>query len=106
MDFEGKYIDELIEDRKNARDNKDWKLSDEIRNYLDSKLVFIFDTKDGQEVYYLNENYFKNKNRKIETIAMSRRQFLEYQIKQDINSNNNFDAWLFSIKKSIQSKNA
>lgn len=100
MDFESKYIDELIEDRKEARENKNWKLSDEIRNYLDAKLVFVFDTKWGQEVYYLTEWYFKNKERKIETMAMSKRQFVEYKIKQDINAEKNFEAWLFSTRRS------
>ena len=41
--FEDKYVDELIELRKKARTDKDYKLSDEIRDYLDSKLIFIFD---------------------------------------------------------------
>lgn len=100
MNFESKYIDELIDDRKEARVNKNWKLSDEIRDYLDTKLVFIFDTKWGQEVYYLTERYFKNQDRKIETMAMSKRKFLEYKIKQDINAENNFEAWLFSTRRS------
>ncbi len=99
MDFEGKYIDKLIEDRKEARVSKDWKLSDEIRNYLDTKLVFIFDAKWGQEVHYLTEGYFKNKDQKIETTAMSKRQYVEYLIKRDINAENNFESWLYSTKK-------
>lgn len=98
MDFENKYIDELIEDRKIARENKDWKLSDEIRNYLDSKLVFIFDTKSGQEVWYLVEKYFERKERKTETIAMSKRQYVEFRIKQDINAEKNFESWLYSTR--------
>jgi hypothetical protein len=99
--FENKYIDELIEERGEARVFKNWQLSDEIRDYLDTKLVFIFDTKWGQEVYYLADSYFKNQERKIETTAMSKRQYLEYRIKQDINANNNFDAWLFSTRKNL-----
>jgi hypothetical protein len=102
--MEGKYIDELIEDRRIARENKNWKLSDEIRNHLDSKLIFIFDTKDGQEVYYLPESYFKNKSRKPETVAMNNRQFVEYKIKQDINAEKLCDAWLFSMNQSIKTK--
>lgn len=93
-----KYIDHFIEDRKNARSNKDWKLSDEIRDYLDTQLVFIFDAKHGQEIYYLTENYFKNQDRNIETTAMSKRQYVERQIKQDITANNSFDAWLYSTR--------
>jgi len=100
MDFQSKYIDELIEERKLARENKDWKLSDDIRDYLDTKLVFVFDAKWGQEIYNLTEGYFKNKEREIETTAMNNRQYVEYQIKQDINANNNFEAWLYSIRKS------
>lgn len=100
MDFESKYIDELIEDRKIARENKDWKLADEIRNYLDTKLVFIFDAKCGQEVWYLTEKYFERQKRKIETMAMSKRQYVEYRIKQDINAEKNFEAWLYSTLKS------
>mgnify|MGYP007053801226 CR=1 FL=1 len=101
MDFESKYIDELIEYRKDARANKNYKLSDEIRNYLDTKLVFVFDAKWGQEVYYLTESYFKNQGRKIETMAMSKRQYVEYRIKQDINAEKKFEAWLYSTRKSI-----
>jgi hypothetical protein len=100
MAFESKYIDELIEDRKYARANKNWKLSDEIRDYLDTKLVFVFDAKWGQEVYYLTEGYFKNQERKIETMAMSKRQFVEYKIQQDIKAEKNFEAWLYSTRKS------
>jgi len=100
MDFEGKYIDELIELRREARENKNWELSDEIRNYLDTKLVFIFDTKAGQEIYYLTESYFRNQEREIETFAMSKRQYVEHRIKQDIAAIKNFDAWLYSIRKS------
>ena len=57
-----KNIEELISARQEARENKDWKLSDEIRNQLDSLLVFIFDVKhegkELQEVYYLNDEFF------------------------------------------------
>lgn len=100
MDFKNKYIDKLLEDRKEARENKNWNLSDEIRDYLDTKLVFVFDAKWGQEVYYLHDSYFKNQERKIQTMAMSKRQYVEYRIKQDINAEKIFDAWLFSIRRS------
>lgn len=100
MDFESKYIDELIDERKEARANKNWKLSDEIRHYLDTKLVFVFDASWGQEVYYLTKSYFKDKDRKIETIVMSKRQYVEYRIKKDINADKNFKAWLYSTQKS------
>jgi len=95
MNFENKYIDELIDDRKYARLNKDWKLSDGIRNYLDSKRVFIFDTPHGQEVYYMPEKYFKNK-----PDSVNNREFVKQKIQTDIRSNAVFDAWLFSINSS------
>lgn len=98
MDFDNKYIDELIDIREDARANKDWKLSDEIRNNLDTKLVFVFDTKDGQEVWYLPEHYFRNKDKKIETIAMSERQYVEYRIREDARREKEFESWLFSTK--------
>lgn len=46
-------IEELIEERRIARHNKDFKRSDEIRNILDQLLVFVFDTKEGMEIYHL-----------------------------------------------------
>lgn len=88
MILEDKYIDELIDIRKFARENKNWKLSDEIRNYLDEKLVFIFDTKYGQEVWFMPKG-----SRITNRIEMEKR------IKDDIRYNNNFDAWLYSIEK-------
>lgn len=82
MDKE-KYIDEIIGDREKARIEKNWALSDEIRNYLDSKNIFIFDTKNGQEIYY-------------PTIKKTRQQ-IEFEMKEDIRLNKIFDAWLYSI---------
>lgn len=93
-------IDELIDLRVLARSYKYWLLSDSIRKFLDSKLVFIFDTKDGQEVYHLNEGYFKKK-----PVEMSNRQYVEHRIKEDIIAEKNFDAWLYSINKSRKEEN-
>lgn len=80
------YIDELIDRRAEARKNNNWQLADEIRNYLDSKSVFILDTPNGQEVYF-------------ELSGTTREQFVD-----KINKNNRaeklFDAWLYSIQKS------
>lgn len=98
MIFEDKHVSELIEMRSEARLNKNWVLSDKIRNYLDIKLVFVFDTKAGQDVYYLTEGYFKFLDKKLETMAMSKRQYVEYKIKRDINAENNFQSWLFRHK--------
>ena len=105
MEFENKYVDELIELRKEARENKDWKLSDEIRKYLDEKLVFVFDTKDKegkqfQEVWYLPESYFDNKDKYPETEKMTKRQYVEYRIKEEIRIEKNVDSWIYSMQSS------
>lgn len=100
MNFKSKYIDELIDDRRVARENKDWKLADEIRDYLETKLVFVFDANWGQEVLHLTKKYFERKELKIETLGMNKRQYVEYRIKQDINAEKLFESWLYSIRKS------
>jgi len=62
MNIEGEHIGELIEIRAISREKKMWEFCDKIRDYLDEKLVFIFDGPDGQEVHNLSEGYFKRKN--------------------------------------------
>lgn len=85
MDLQNKYIDELIDIRKESRQNKDWVLSDRIRNYLDSKHVFIFDTKNGQEVYH------RIKGTREEIII---------EMQKDRDAEKRFDSWLFSTRAS------
>lgn len=51
--FDAYYIDELSYMREQARVEKNWELSDQIRKYLDTKNVFCVDSKDGQVVYHL-----------------------------------------------------
>ena len=43
-------IKELIDERKKARENKDWKKSDEIRDILSSKGYIVKDTAQGTEI--------------------------------------------------------
>ena len=43
-------INELIEKRKEARVNKDWTLSDKIRDELKEKGYAVKDTKEGMTV--------------------------------------------------------
>ena len=45
-----KEIIKIIEERKKARDNKDWSLSDKLRDELISLGYTVKDTKDGMEV--------------------------------------------------------
>ena len=89
MDFKTKYIDELIFFREEARLKKDWKLSDDIRDYLDKKHVFIFDNREEQVVY----------NRSHGT-----RQDLVNQLKKEQRAQKLFDTWLYSIQNSIKQK--
>ena len=83
MDLKGKYIEELIDLRKNERQAKNWLICDEIRNYLDSKFVFIFDTKDGQEVYH-------------ELKGMTRVDLID-RINKNIRLEKVFNAWLYTM---------
>ncbi|CAB4219059.1 hypothetical protein UFOVP1604_142 [uncultured Caudovirales phage] len=110
-------LEELIESRRLARAGKDWKTSDEIRNTLDSFGIFVFDTKDGQEVHYLPTSYFKFKTKEENSTkaktwsewlrdpsrhTMTDRLYVETLIKRDIAAVSNFEAWLYSIKQQIQ----
>jgi len=82
MTIEDKYIDELVDLRREAREQKNWKLSDKIRDYLDTKHSFVFDTKDGQVVYHRTNGT---------------RTDLINQLKEDARADKTFDAWLYSL---------
>ncbi len=73
----------LIYKREKARKNGNYKLSDEIRGQLDAIHTFVFDTKDGQEVYFelggTREDLIKKINRGKRAEKL-------------------FEAWLFSMK--------
>ena len=43
-------IKEILEKRRIARENKNWKLSDELRNKLKSFNLEVLDTEKGQEI--------------------------------------------------------
>jgi hypothetical protein len=113
MNLKDTYIDQLVEYRRIAREKNDWNLSDEIRSFLDNKLIFIFDTKtaDGepfQEVYYLTEGYFnKARMEKIESLYKvkfaSNRAFVEWNIKKDIAAEKFLDSWIYIQSKTLTS---
>jgi len=84
------HTDELLILRQQARKSKDWKLSDEIRDLLDYRNVFVFDTKEGPEVHYMPRSFTGG------------RQGLEERIQADIRAEKRFDAWLYSARKSIK----
>jgi len=85
MNLQHKYIDELIDIREDARQKRDWALSDKIRSYLDGKHVFIFDTEEGQIVYHR-----KKENR----IGLTNK------LKEELKAEKLFNAWLFSMNAS------
>lgn len=82
--MKGLNLEEWVELRRKAREDKDWSLSDTIRYYLDNKGCFVFDTKEGQEVYYTN--------------GKTREQLVN-EINQDKRADKLLDAWIFSHKK-------
>lgn len=81
-----KTPDELLEQRKIARQEGDYALSDKIREKLDARNVFVFDTKDGQEVYF--------------SLKGTTRESIITQMNEDRRANKMFDAWLYSVNKS------
>ena len=87
MNLENMYIDELIIIRAEARAKENWRLADKIRNFLDTKHVFVFDDIDGQLVYHRNHGT---------------RQDLVKQLKEDERAHKMFDAWLYSVNSSIK----
>lgn len=90
-------IDEQIYIREKARDSKDFKACDDIRNELDKHLVFIFDTPNGQQIYYLTDSYFKRKPENV-----THRQYLESRIKADIRADKLLEAWIASVRHSMK----
>lgn len=87
-------IEELINSRAIERQNKNYVACDNLRDYLDTHNVFVFDTKGGQEIFYLTESYFDKK-----PAGMTKRKYVEYIIQRDIRAEKNFNAWLFSQKE-------
>jgi len=88
-------IDATIEERRLARERKDWQTSDRLRDELDARNVYAFDHKDGfQEVWHLPEAYFLN----MAYVGIdNRRKYVEFRMKQDREATARFDAWLFSM---------
>ncbi len=80
------YIDELIDIREKARNNKNWELSDRLRDYLDTKSVIIMDTKSGQVVYH--------------QLKGTTRSDLVKKMESDKRALANHDAWLYSMLSS------
>lgn len=83
------HVDELLELRRGARAVKDYRMSDQLRDELDSRGVFVFDAPDGnggefQEVHYPPPGPSAN------------RKAVELRMQRDSRANRQFDAWLTS----------
>jgi hypothetical protein len=87
MKLKNKYIDELIALRAEARRSFDWSLSDRIRDYLDTKYVFVFDNDQEQIVYHRSGG--------------SRRELI-HELKAENRAHKHFEAWLHSTNSSIK----
>lgn len=74
----------LIHNREKARSRGNYKLSDEIRDKLDAMHTFVFDTKEGQEIYFE---------------VSGTREALIKKINNEKRAEKEFDAWLYSINK-------
>lgn len=57
IDISNILTDQLIDMRADARANKNFALSDQIRSELDKRGSFCMDGKDGQVVYHLGPGY-------------------------------------------------
>lgn len=80
-------IDSLIDIRRELRELGNYQMCDRIRNYLDTKNVFVFDTKHGQEVYF--------------EVKPTTRKEIEKRIQQESKANRLFDAWLYTVNNKL-----
>lgn len=92
-------VDELIDLRATLRAQKQWKPADDIRDFLETKYVFVFDAVWGQEVHHLNAAYFKRKDRFGETRSMSNRKYVEHRIAMELRADRVFNSWLTTMQK-------
>jgi len=90
LQIENLHDSYLIAIREDYRKSKSWEYCDFIREYLDTKHIFIVDTPKGQVVYF-------------ETGGT--RQDVINKINQHKKAESDFNAWLFSIKASYDIKN-
>jgi len=97
--FQKRYVDELVFLREKIREKKNWKFADVIRKYLDEKGTFVFDTKDGSVTNHVPEKYFENKPQGI-----TKRQFFEKKLQEELKAERMFDAWLYSTLQSGKKK--
>jgi hypothetical protein len=81
-------VHQLIEQRAFARSQGLYETADKIRDQLDSMNTFVFDTPDGQEVYF--------------ELPGTTREDVVKKIQDDARAEKQFDAWLFSMKSKMK----
>lgn len=92
-------IDYIISERERFRKEKNYEMCDLYRNLLEEKNIFINDTKDGQEVWFLPKKYFDKKPNNL-----TNKEFWQQKVQKDKTADNNFSAWLYSMQQSTKSK--
>ena len=98
------HIDRLLLQRKQARTEKNWPLSDKLRDELDDNHVFVFDQKDGsQKAYQRGSEFFVHMVKAgglYGIVFKSKRHYVEWRLQQEVLADKRFDAWLYSIQQS------
>lgn len=90
-----KGTSELLHMCPGYRVQRKWKETDQIRDILDSRNVFVFDLPgDFQEVWNLSDGWFRSMGPEFNT----RRQYVEHRMKQDRQAEKTFDAWLYTMR--------
>lgn len=114
-------IDIIINYRKEKRSEKNWSESDRVRNLLDEMNIFMFDLPKNQYMtYYLDDSFFKwleiigdvklkkdvymFKSGSLTTTFETKRKYLEYVLESDRQSDARNEAWLYTMRSSMNSK--
>ncbi len=104
MNYSNFHDDELILYRNELRRKQDWARADEIRAYLDSRFVFVFDHKEGPPtIYWATPAQFRFLKEKPHHFPdWTPRQYLEYRIKKDIAAEKAAASWQATMLKKIE----
>lgn len=98
------HIYRLLLQRKQARAEKNWPLSDKLRDELDDNHVFVFDQKDGdQKAYQRGPEFFAHMVKAgglHDIVFKNKRHYVEWRLQQEVLADKRFDAWLYSIQQS------
>lgn len=76
MDYKSTLTDELTDIRENEYKLRNFKITDAIRDELDSRGSFCIDTPDGQEVYHMGEKWFNKRKEFMKDFKSIRDRFI------------------------------